>query len=160
VSGRPLVSVLIRHITWSEGYMEKKRLDEITTLVENYTAKSSNTDNRSFYLSLIQEYGLSDADWEEVMKEYEKRTSKIERKLWLFKYVLDPLLTVLGYLSIVYTSLFLILGLSRVYSLPSDILFPEGTFVERGQLVNNLNLVIIGIGFISLYVLSSRKKNK
>jgi hypothetical protein len=74
--------------------------------------------------------------------------------------VLDPLLTVLGYLSIVYTSLFLILGLSRVYSLPSDILFPEGTFVERGQLVNNLNLVIIGIGFISLYVLSSRKKNK
>lgn len=140
--------------------MEKERLNEITTLVERHWEKHPKGNHRDFYLDLIQNYGLTDDDWEEVIKEYNRRTDKIERRFWFKKNIIDPLLTILGYLLITYTSLFLTLSLTHLYTLPSQILFPEGTYIEREQLVNNLNLVLLGLGFLSIYILNGRKKNK
>lgn len=140
--------------------MRKERLDEITTLVENHWAKYPKADNRIFYLDLIQKYGISDADWEEVMEEYDRRTIKMEKKFWFLKNIIDPFFKIFGYLVIAYTSLFLLFSLSQVYTLPSQILFPEGTYMEREQLVNNLNLVLLGLGFFSIYILTDKNKNK
>ena len=143
------------------GYcMERDKIKEITNLVEKHWAKYPKADHTIFYLDILQKYKLTDADWEEVMEEYNRRTDQMKKKFWISKHIIDPLLIIIGYLAIAYTSLFLLFSLSQVYTLPSQILFPEGTYMEREQLVNNLNLVLLGLGFFSIYILTDKKKNR
>jgi uncharacterized protein YhhL (DUF1145 family) len=134
--------------------MEKEKIKEITTLVEKQWEKYPKADNTIFYLDILQRYKLTDADWEEVMKEYNRRTDKMKRKLWISKNLINPLLNLLSYAVMIYTSLFVLISFFNIYTLPSQVLFPNGTYPEREQFVNgaNLAIVIIGLFVMSTYV--------
>lgn len=158
MSGRPLVSVLPWIYNLVRGYcMERRKIKEITTIVEKHWAKYPKADNTIFHLDILQRYRLTDADWEEVMKEYNRRTDQIKKKFWFSKHIIDPFLTFLSYAIMVYTSIFVLVSLFNVFSLPSQILFPNGTYSEREQLVNIVNIVIVGLGFFLMYVAADRK---
>ena len=82
-----------------------------------------------------------------------------EKEKWFYKYITNPFLTLLSYLLMVYTSLFLLISLFNVYSLPSQLLFPNGTYSEREQLVNMLNIIIVVIGLLLMYFHAKKKRN-
>ncbi len=139
--------------------MEREKIKEITTIVEKHWAKYPKADNTIFYLDILQKYKLTDEDWEEVMKEYNRRTSKIKKELWISKHIIDPFLTFLSYVVMGYTSIFILVSLQNVFSLPSQILFPNGTYSDREQLVNIANMIIVGVGLFLIYITANRKRN-
>lgn len=146
------------------GYcMNKDRIKKIATLVEKHWEdypKGGGINSMYFVQEIFQKYKLTDPEWEEVLKECNQRAEKAKRNSWLSIPSGSLVLTILSFLAMGYTSIFFLVSLFYVYTLPSQILFPEGTYIEREQLVNNLNLVVLGLGFLSIYIFTSRKKNK
>ncbi len=140
--------------------MNKERIREIATLVEKHWAKytkRNHYEDRVFLTKILQEYKLTDEEWDEVMQECNRRTDKMGRKLWITQYIVYPLGNFLGYGIIIYTCLFFLVSLSYIYSLPSQILFPDGTYPERESLVNGANIIILCIGILLIYTFEKKR---
>ena len=140
--------------------MEREKAKEIATLVEKHWAKypkGGGIDSMYFVQEIFQKYQLTDPEWEEVLKECDQRTNKIKRNSLLSIPIVSLILTILSFLVMAYTSIFILVSLFNVYSLPSQILFPNGTYLEREQFVNIVNILIVGLGFFLMYVTANRK---
>lgn len=141
--------------------MEREKIKEIATLVENHWAKypkGGGIDSMYFVQEIFQKYKLTDPEWEEVLKECNQKTDKIKRNSLLSKPIGSLVLTILSFLVMGYTSIFFLVSLFYVYSLPSQLLFPNGTYSEREQFVDIVNIVIVGFGLFLMYV--TAKKNR
>lgn len=136
--------------------MGKEKINEIATLVEKQMEHipQNHYENRIFLNDLLRKYNLSDEDWKIIMNECNKRTEKMEKKLevelFFDKYITKPLLKILYYIVIVYTQIFITISILNIYSTPSRILFPYGTYPEREQVINFINIMVVGLGIFLL----------
>lgn len=142
--------------------MEKEKINEIATLVEKQWEKKypeGSLEDKRFLTEILLKYNLSDDDWNIVLSECNRRTGILEKKFWISKYLIDPILAFLSYVVMIYTFLYIFVGLIYLYSLPSKIIFPNGTYAEKEGFVNGLSIVIVILGLFLFWNRMENKKN-
>ncbi len=138
--------------------MDKKTVDTIIVeLDKNAREKGSKIDNEQFLSGLLRKYGISDEQWEYILKEWNKR---MDKELLLMK--LKRFVSQIPFLIIkAYAIIFITYALITSFQLPEEILrnldVREGWYYI-GNTINTL-LVIFGLFLISLDAKERKKKD-